>query len=484
MNIRLRTLSTLVPPAGLALGLALLASGVIGSGLVGPVPLGAAGADPTTTTAAAQAPATPQCPTFNAPNSMTLAGGSPQTAKTGTPFASPFAVQFINTNGCPVTSDAAGIAVTFTAPLGGPSGSFDTTGTTTATVGTTASGQATAPPFTADGTPGSYTVVASAQNFGTIDFSLTNTTTDVAATITAAGGTPQSAVVGSAFASPLTATVVDAGGDPVSGAQVTFTVSSDNGAGATFASGGPTAMAVTDATGTATSPVLTAGDTSGGFSATATTSGVDDTATFSLTDLAAAPYAITSGVGASQSAPAGSQFPIPLAVTVTDKDKNPVPGAAVTFAAPASGPSGAFAGGGVVATTTTDVDGIAVAPAFTAGGTPGGYIVTAAVAGVNPPASFALVNQPGAPSSGGTAPAPPAVGMVRTPDGGGYWLVAADGGVFAFGDARFLGSAGGTRLAAPVVGMTVTPDGGGYWLVAADGGVFSFGDARFLGSAR
>jgi hypothetical protein len=34
----------------------------------------------------------------------------------------------------------------------------------------------------------------------------------------------------------------------------------------------------------------------------------------------------------------------------------------------------------------------------------------------------------------------------------------------------------------PVVGMAATPDGHGYWLVAADGGVFSFGDAPFRGS--
>ena len=29
-----------------------------------------------------------------------------------------------------------------------------------------------------------------------------------------------------------------------------------------------------------------------------------------------------------------------------------------------------------------------------------------------------------------------------TPDGRGYWLVAADGGIFAFGDAGFYGSGG------------------------------------------
>ena len=35
----------------------------------------------------------------------------------------------------------------------------------------------------------------------------------------------------------------------------------------------------------------------------------------------------------------------------------------------------------------------------------------------------------------------------------------------------------------PVVGMASTPDGQGYWLVAADGGIFTFGDAPFDGSA-
>ena len=33
--------------------------------------------------------------------------------------------------------------------------------------------------------------------------------------------------------------------------------------------------------------------------------------------------------------------------------------------------------------------------------------------------------------------------MAVTPDGGGYWLVASDGGIFTFGDAQFYGSTGG-----------------------------------------
>ena len=72
--------------------------------------------------------------------------------------------------------------------------------------------------------------------------------------------------------------------------------------------------------------------------------------------------------------------------------------------------------------------------------------------------------------------------MAASPTGHGYWLVAADGGVFTYGDATFQGSAGSLKLNEPIVGMAATSDGGGYWLVAADGGIFSYGDAAFHGS--
>jgi hypothetical protein len=76
----------------------------------------------------------------------------------------------------------------------------------------------------------------------------------------------------------------------------------------------------------------------------------------------------------------------------------------------------------------------------------------------------------------------PVVAAAETPSGRGYWLFATDGGVFSFGDAPFLGSTGDVVLNQPIVAAAATPSGGGYWLFAADGGVFSFGDAAFLGS--
>ncbi|MDA8386238.1 MAG: matrixin family metalloprotease [Actinomycetota bacterium] len=111
--------------------------------------------------------------------------------------------------------------------------------------------------------------------------------------------------------------------------------------------------------------------------------------------------------------------------------------------------------------------------------TPGGkgYWLVAADGGV-----FTFGNAVYYGSMGGTRLNQPIVGMAATPDGKGYWLVAADGGIFSFGNASFYGSMGGTRLNQPVVGMAATPDGNGYWLVAADGGIFSFGNASFYGS--
>lgn len=76
----------------------------------------------------------------------------------------------------------------------------------------------------------------------------------------------------------------------------------------------------------------------------------------------------------------------------------------------------------------------------------------------------------------------PMRGMAMTESGEGYWLVAFDGGVFNYGDAKFFGSMGSTPLNQPVFSIAPSPTDGGYWLVAFDGGIFAFGDAPFLGS--
>ena len=51
----------------------------------------------------------------------------------------------------------------------------------------------------------------------------------------------------------------------------------------------------------------------------------------------------------------------------------------------------------------------------------------------------------------------PIVALAATPDGHGYWEVAADGGVFAFGDASFPGSLAATPLASAIVSVAASP---------------------------
>jgi hypothetical protein len=96
-------------------------------------------------------------------------------------------------------------------------------------------------------------------------------------------------------------------------------------------------------------------------------------------------------------------------------------------------------------------------------------------------------------SMGGIPLQRPVVGITPTHDKHGYWLVASDGGIFSFGDSNYYGSIPGigirpagsgqrNSLDAPIVGMVPSSDGNGYFMVGADGGVFAFGDAKFAGS--
>ena len=118
-------------------------------------------------------------------------------------------------------------------------------------------------------------------------------------------------------------------------------------------------------------------------------------------------------------------------------------------------------------------------PVFSGVATPdgNGYLLASADGGV-----FASGDATFEGSAGAEPLQGPIVAMGTTPDAKGYWLGALDGGIFAYGDAQFYGSMGATHLNQPIVGMASTPDGKGYWLVAADGGIFSFGDALFYGS--
>ena len=477
--------------AGCLAGASALATLVIGTSPWAAAPAGAA------------SPSTSACTGTVA--GITVQGGDDQVAKVGTAYSQSLAAVVVDTAGCPVPN----VDVTFTAPSSGASGTF-AGAVDTATVAASSSGVATAPTFTANEVSGTFSVVAQVGAFEAT-FSLTNTTVGVANSISVLSGNTESAGPGASFPDPLVASVTDSSGNPVSGATVAFAVTAGtSGANASFVGGGASATEKTDASGEATSPLLMAGTTSGSFTVTALVSGLNSVATFTLTVGSGAPDNVAAGAGISQSTEAGTDFAIPLAVTVTDSNGNDVSGAQVEFKAPASGPSGVFAGAGSSVTVTTGSDGVAIAPAFSANATTGGYVVTASVSGVSSPATFAMVNKS---RSTASAPGPagtyhlvtnsgrvlasgnaadlgslPAsklggskvVGMAQAQGGKGYWLVTAKGKVFSFGDARAYGSP--SHLAKPIVGMAATPDGKGYWLVASDGGIFNYGDARYFGS--
>ncbi len=153
------------------------------------------------------------------------------------------------------------------------------------------------------------------------------------ASVTATGGTPQSAVINTAFASPLQVTVKDLIGNPVSGVTVNF-LAPGSGASATLSA----ATAVTNASGVA-SVTATANATVGSYSVTASVAGVVTPATFSLTNTAGAATTMTANAGTTpQSATINTAFANALAVTVRDAGSNPVAGVNVTFTAPGTVP--------------------------------------------------------------------------------------------------------------------------------------------------
>ncbi len=102
------------------------------------------------------------------------------------PFPSALKATVTDSLGNPIIGDL----VTFTAPASGASGTFAGTGLASATVAASATGVATSPTFTANGTVGSYQVSAIAASTAvtqpTVNFSMTNT---LAPSITSAAAT-------------------------------------------------------------------------------------------------------------------------------------------------------------------------------------------------------------------------------------------------------------------------------------------------------
>ncbi len=308
---------------------------------------------------------------------MTIAAGNNQSSAIGIAFTTALAVKVTDQFSNPISA----VAVTFTPPGSGAGGTF----TGSATVNTAATGIATAPTFTANGTTGPYQVTAAAGSLSAT-FNLTNLT-GPPANIVVLTGNPQSATVNTAFATAFTVQITDTLHNPLQGVTVTFTPPASGASGSFSGS----SSLLTDASGTVAAPTFSANTTAGSYGVTAAAGAL--TAIFSLTNNAGPASLITIASGNNQSAAIGGAFTTPLAVRITDQFSNPIGGIAVTFAAPSSGAGGTFAG---AATVNTAVNGIATSPTFTSNGTAGAYQVTATAGALS--ASFSLTNLTGPPS--------------------------------------------------------------------------------------
>jgi hypothetical protein len=218
------------------------------------------------------------------------------------------------------------------------------------------------------------------------------------------GGSGQTAQIGKPFAGGLQVALANSNGCPLTGdlAGVVVTFSApDSGASATFASSGSNrTSAGTDDQGSAMIAGLTANDTAGTYTVTATSS--YGSVSFSLTNTATGvPAAIRVSGGAGQRAVVGRRFRRRLAARVTDALGKPVQGVVVNFSVgtgTASGPTASFLGGGQAA-GTTDADGVAISPPLLAGETAGRYMATASTDGLAAVATYRLRNLPGPPRS-------------------------------------------------------------------------------------
>ena len=335
------------------------------------------------------------------PATITPLSPASQSAKVNSDYAHQLSVRVVDAGGNPVS----GATVSFTLGTAGGGGtaggssagaSFADGGAQTTTT-TDSDGIATSPQFTANQTIGNFTATATVATVPEpASFQLENLPGKRERLI-ALGSRKRAATVEHRYSHSLRILVRDANGNPQAGATVTFTLGAGAGAGAaagaSFAGGTSTATATTGIHGIATSPSFTAGSVAGTFTATATTTTTTSIANFTLSNRAGKPATITAGIATAEATQAGTRFMIALAVTVSDAHGNKVPGALVTFSAPASGASGNFASITHPRTVSvrTDAGGIAVAPAFIANTQPGGYVVIATVAH-GPRTAFALVN--------------------------------------------------------------------------------------------
>lgn len=292
---------------------------------------------------------------------LTVTGGANQSATVHTALPSPIQVQATHAySGQPLS----GVTVTFSD--GAKGGTFNPPYAVTDVNGLVSAS------YTVPQKTGTYTLTASATNFGNLTFTETATASTPTRMISY-GGSKQTGAAGTVLPTPITTQVQDAFKNGVPGISVTF----DNGGKGAFAS---QATVTTDAAGKA-GVSYQLPNLPGKYNVKVSSAGLT---TLTFTEFAvvgpAANVAVVSGDN--QSAPVGGALPQLLVVQVTDQAGNAVSGTAVAFGD--GGAGGQFSDPNPVMTdnTGTATQGYTLPPAA------GTVIVTATATGVATPASF------------------------------------------------------------------------------------------------
>lgn len=308
------------------------------------------------------------------PVRLSLRRGTFQHTTVGTGFAQPVVAHVEDRFGNPQV----GVAVTFAAPALGATAQL-----APQTAFTDGIGEATA--FaTAGEVAGEYLVTATtAQAEAPIAFALTN---DPGAPFSVAVidlAQPQTTQVGHGFLAPLGVVVLDAHGNRVPGAVVSFAAPGQG------ASARLSALSVaTGRDGRATSLAI-ASPLAGTYVVTVTVDELPTVLELGLTNTAGTPSALVAVSGAGQHAMATTAFGDPVTLRVVDELGNPVPGAVVTLATPATGPSGTLS----TTTVTSDAEGL-VSATLVANAAPGSFAVTGTIPGGMMPAQVTLAIDP------------------------------------------------------------------------------------------
>ncbi len=311
---------------------------------------------------------------------ITVVAGNTQSAAAGDPYAVPLMVSVQDGLGNPVP----GAQVTFTPPAAGASVTFSGNPAVTSD----ANGLAASPIATANSQPGVFQVSATTPGAaGQATFNLQ--TLSATANRMQFAQQPADTTAGSAITPAVAVQLVDRFGNLVAQAGVSIQLLLSS---TTVVSGSITGgTAQTAASGLATFPSLTVAQ-AGAYQLLALATGFESSVSGSFHVTGGAPATIAPAGGTPQSTTVLTTFGETFVALVTDALGNPIPGIAVTFTAPTTGASGTFASKSTTVTATTDANGRATSPAFTANNTSGAYMLTASAPVVGGGAAFALAN--------------------------------------------------------------------------------------------